>query len=352
MAKLTSLIILVLAVAVFSESALGQRSKTRSKVSSVRKKKVATTAATTTPVPIETTTIAEEEIIDETSPDDETTTVTTVEDSEANFIVPEEEQSAEEKLSPKLSKFLSRNPKIVTSRVTSAYGCDEECDKEDCVTPDVASCPTGLVLDRCNCCLVCSAGEGNRCNDDILNLPYNPDIGICGPGLVCKLRSDLELFDTPEALCECRDKRIVCGSDNRTYSSECKLREAASAKPELIVAMWSPCVSAPWIPTRVENTTVSIGDEVALSCEVRGYPAPVVHWEFIADGRSSSIVLPGDDSSVVVVNRGGPEQMMTTSWIQIIGVTPRRQGKYVCSAKNPEGIVQSEAFVSVYKSSG
>lgn len=47
-----------------------------------------------------------------------------------------------------------------------------------------------------------------------------------------------------EALCECRDRRLVCGNDNQTYNSECKLRETAYTTPELSIAAWGPCVSS------------------------------------------------------------------------------------------------------------
>ena len=49
--------------------------------------------------------------------------------------------------------------------------------------------------------------------------------------------------DTLEALCECKDKRTVCGNDNKTYASVCKLREVAHSKPELEVSSWKPCFS-------------------------------------------------------------------------------------------------------------
>jgi len=51
------------------------------------------------------------------------------------------------------------------------------------------------------------------------------------------------LQEPREALCECRDSRIVCGSNGQTYLSECRLREAAHSRQGLVVSSWSPCVA-------------------------------------------------------------------------------------------------------------
>ncbi len=57
----------------------------------------------------------------------------------------------------------------------------------------------------------------------------------------------------------------------------------------------------------------------------------------------------GDDSSIVVTIRGGPEQELSSSWLQIVSVTPRAQGIYYCIGSNNEGTAQTWASVSVYK---
>jgi len=41
--------------------------------------------------------------------------------------------------------------------------------------------------------------------------------------------------------------------------------------------------------------------------------------------------------------------MMTTSWIQMISVNPRRQGTYFCIANNPVGSSKSVALVRIYR---
>jgi len=55
----------------------------------------------------------------------------------------------------------------------------------------------------------------------------------------------------------------------------------------------------------------------------------------------------GDDSSVVIVVRGGPEEIMTTSWIQIISVGSKREGTYICVAENAEGKTQRAARLTL-----
>jgi len=59
-------------------------------------------------------------------------------------------------------------------------------------------------------------------------------------------------------------------------------------------------------------------------------------------------IISGDDSSIVVTIRGGPEEQLTSSYLQIVSVTPRVQGMYFCIGINNEGTAQTVAFVSVY----
>lgn len=55
----------------------------------------------------------------------------------------------------------------------------------------------------------------------------------------------------------------------------------------------------------------------------------------------------GDDSNVVVTVRGGPEQTMSTSWIQIVAVTDERIGTYYCVATNAHGVARNHATVLI-----
>ncbi|XP_061664899.1 serine protease HTRA3 [Syngnathoides biaculeatus] len=88
--------------------------------------------------------------------------------------------------------------------------CPARCDARACPSP---GCPGGYVPDRCDCCLVCAAGEGEPCG--------GRDDPACGDGLECR-RPDGE----PRGFCRCRLSREVCGSDGKTYPDVCRLRAA------------------------------------------------------------------------------------------------------------------------------
>lgn len=51
--------------------------------------------------------------------------------------------------------------------------------------------------------------------------------------------------------------------------------------------------SAPVITSRPDNVTANINDDLALSCEVRGYPIPSLIWEFQSAVTGRTIKLPG-----------------------------------------------------------
>ncbi|XP_067298772.1 serine protease HTRA3a isoform X1 [Pseudorasbora parva] len=90
--------------------------------------------------------------------------------------------------------------------------CSSRCDVSKCPTP---SCPSGYVPDHCNCCLVCSLGEGASCG--------RKDDAPCGDGLECKFLAGKRLS---KGVCQCRTTHKVCGSDGKTYSNVCKMRAA------------------------------------------------------------------------------------------------------------------------------
>uniref|UniRef100_A0A673MRU7 HtrA serine peptidase 4 n=1 Tax=Sinocyclocheilus rhinocerous TaxID=307959 RepID=A0A673MRU7_9TELE len=87
--------------------------------------------------------------------------------------------------------------------------CPNVCDLSRCSSA-LKSCYFGVVKDRCDCCTVCAAGEGEYCGDR--------GHVVCGQGMTCEYRS------SARGTCVCDSQDPVCGSNGRTYPSVCRLK--------------------------------------------------------------------------------------------------------------------------------
>ncbi|XP_050002811.1 serine protease HTRA4 [Alexandromys fortis] len=112
-------------------------------------------------------------------------------------------------------------PWVEARRSRVSMPCPEVCDVTRC--PPLPTCSTGTapVPDRCGCCRVCAAGEGQECG------------GTRGRQCVSGLRCGAPFSREPIGgawlgTCGCVEGvegAEVCGSDGRTYPSLCALRK-------------------------------------------------------------------------------------------------------------------------------
>ncbi|KAM3865370.1 serine protease HTRA3a [Diretmus argenteus] len=175
--------------------------------------------------------------------------------------------------------------------------CPSRCEVSRCPSP---SCPGGYVPDRCDCCLVCSPGEGDPCgrkND----LP-------CGDELECnKALSAGKRRSSSKGLCRCKMGHKVCGSDGETYENACKMRAASgkalqTGKPAVTQAHKGPCSSPgralvhPNSPRYKFNFIADVVEKIA--------PA-VVHIELFLRHPLFGRHLPLSSGSGFIVNHSG-----------------------------------------------
>lgn len=101
--------------------------------------------------------------------------------------------------------------------------------------------------DRCNCCLICGRREGERCFNQAFTHKLFEEQQIyadCGENLECRLRTDLEVTDKPEAICYCNKTEPICGSNGVTYANECQFTEARyKTRDDLSKLDEGPCKS-------------------------------------------------------------------------------------------------------------
>ena len=142
---------------------------------------------------------------------------------------------------------------------------------------------------------------------------------------------------------------------------------------------------APVITSGPEDVTGDLHETaIALGCEARGFPIPVLMWEF-ESATGKKIKLPGtsrllnrsagcvfffsffivvilflcvgivltfilnlgDDQMIALQVRGGPETLMVSSWIQILKLRTTDAGTYTCIVLNKKGVARASATISV-----
>jgi len=178
---------------------------------------------------------------------------------------------------------------------------------------------SGIVPDHCGCCLVCARSEGQLCDEDVAqasarrttraaSATIDGYFGVCGDNLECvksadtvtSLNGENGLIIPPkgEHVCQCRVSKMVCGSDDVTYETICRLNEEATRRgkpdkynPQLTIQYWGPCNEAPTIISPPKDSYGPLGANLTLDCEAKGYPAPEISWMFLS-AKGETIMLP------------------------------------------------------------
>lgn len=108
----------------------------------------------------------------------------------------------------------------------------------------------------------------------------------------------------------------------------------------------------PQIISPPEDITNNTGSSVAFSCEVKGWPLPVVEWRLLRVSESgeeewTKLTPDGERIWVQALSEGSRDQYETTSWLQMIGLKREHSGLYACVARNSEGEARATAYLTI-----
>lgn len=133
-----------------------------------------------------------------------------------------------------LCAFVILVPLLCDARISKRYviGCPERCDKSLC-PPLPADCLAGDILDQCDCCPVCAAGEGEPCGGT--GKLGDPE---CGESLECAVSEGVGTTTTVRrrgktGVCVCKSPEPVCGSDGVSYRDICELKRVSNRAQKL-----------------------------------------------------------------------------------------------------------------------
>ncbi|XP_020138405.2 serine protease HTRA4 [Microcebus murinus] len=201
-------------------------------------------------------------------------------------------------LGPFLLLWLLLPPPVPAPRAPPP--CPAACEPTRCPPPP--SCPAGAppLPDRCGCCRVCPAAEGEACG----GARGRP----CAPGLQCGARAGPRRPGGARlGTCGCPAAAgaAVCGSDGRTYPSLCalraenraaRLRGALPAVPVQKGGCGDPGTPSAGLLRSKFNFVAAVVEKVAPS---------VVHLQLFRRWPLSSQDIPASSGSGFIVSEDG-----------------------------------------------
>jgi hypothetical protein len=231
---------------------------------------------------------------------------------------------------------------VALSALVVAVSASSRCDKKCAACPvlERSDCLAGVDKDpECGCCDVCSRFEGQSCDPK----DTKPRHGQCGDGLDCK-RTRIG------NICQCKYEDLICGTDGKTYNNLCQMTASAvrqnKKQNELAVKSVGPCEPGAQIVTKPEYVKNSTNNNIVLTCEAIGFPAPTIAW-VVSRANGKIFTLPGDDNHIVISTRGGPGRYQVTGWMQVEGLMKRHEGDYTCIATNEHKDDKATARIKV-----